>query len=83
MGPLFVHGEVVGIDIGSIGGDFRDNFTESLRVAIKKCFECHVRQTASRCIGNPVFVKVISNFVLFKSPHVFTHIQSKLFLDIF
>lgn len=61
-GPnTFVHGEVVGVEIGSIGGDFIANFTESLRIAIQKCFECHVRQTASRCIGNPVFVNVISN----------------------
>jgi hypothetical protein len=57
----FVHGEVVGIEIGSIGGDFRANFTGSLRLAIQQCFDNHIWQTASRCTGNPVFVKVISN----------------------
>lgn len=56
----YCHGEVVGIPIDGMQGDFRAELTMLLRTAIEQCFENHCFRTASRCIGNPVFVQVNS-----------------------
>jgi hypothetical protein len=56
----YCHGEVVGIPIEGMQGDFRAEITMLLRTAIEQCFENHCFRTSSRCIGNPVFVQVIS-----------------------
>jgi hypothetical protein len=56
----YCHGEVVGIPIEGMQGNFRAEITMLLRTDIEHCFENHCFRTASRCIGNPVFVQVIS-----------------------
>ena len=56
----YCHGEVVGIPIEGMQGDFRAEITMLLRTAIEQCFENHCFRTSSKCIGNSVFVQVIS-----------------------
>lgn len=56
----FVHGEVVGVPIDDIPGDFKPDLTDSLRTAISKCFENNGSRAALMCIGNPVFVRVVT-----------------------
>ena len=56
----YFHGEVVGFPITEFKEDFRMHLTDSLRTAIQTCFESHHHRAASKCIGNPVFVEIIS-----------------------
>lgn len=59
-GCKYVQGEVVGILVDTIPGDFRADLTLSLRNAIEHCFENSRFRTASRCISSPHFIQVIS-----------------------
>lgn len=54
----YKHGEVVGIEIDKIPGDFREILTSSLIDAIEKCFEGHNCRVAAKCIGAPHFVPI-------------------------
>ena len=56
----YFHGEVVGFPITGFKEDFRMHLTDSLRTAIQTCFESHHHRASSKCIGNPVFVEIIS-----------------------
>ncbi|CAG2244125.1 SAMD9 [Mytilus edulis] len=56
----YKHGEIVGVPLNTLQGDFIRTLTESLRYAITQCFESIVSQTAEKCISNPVFIPVIS-----------------------
>lgn len=56
----YKHGEIVGVSLNTLQGDFIRTLTESLRYAITQCFESIVSQTAEKCISNPVFIPVIS-----------------------
>lgn len=54
----YKHGEVVGIEIDKIPGDFREILASSLIDAIEKCFEGHNCLAAAKCIGAPHFVPI-------------------------
>lgn len=50
----------MGFPITEFKQDFRMHLTDSLRTAIQTCFESHHHRASSKCIGNPVFVEIIS-----------------------
>ncbi|VDI00198.1 Hypothetical predicted protein [Mytilus galloprovincialis] len=60
-GRQLKHGEIVGFCIQQISKDFKPKFTDALDNAVNKCFHDASKIKAAMCIGDPVFIPVVTS----------------------
>ncbi|VDI23106.1 Hypothetical predicted protein [Mytilus galloprovincialis] len=60
-GRSFKHGEIVGFCIVETMKDFKSQFTDALDNAKNKCFDDASKVKAVMCIGDPVFIPVVTS----------------------
>lgn len=60
-GRSFKHGEIVGFGIQEMDKDFKSKFTDALDDAKKKSFDDASKDKAIMCIGDPVFIPVVTS----------------------